>query len=387
MTAIWGSLRPGGAAPPGPVPRRPSLGFPARFLLAMAVVALVWTVFEPSSTLWRDGTAAVVAWIARLAGLHPVIGPDAQMSFSLTDGRSFRYVVADACTATVVLATYGAAVIAYPTSRRTRLLGLAIGVPMLIGLNVVRLVTLAWVGLHAPQSFEAVHLYWWQTFYVVGVGLIWFAWMWYFAGARAFVAGSGADAGSGSGAGAGRRWATTTLPVVAAVLGAFAVVGLWGHGAELYLRAMLVPARLLYRVLWGGAVPAPALSDQAVYSAFAGYYALLAAVLALFLASPGIDWRQRVRAAVTRGLPLTFALQLATAIATTTIQVRAGAGGGGAAGSRATAFLAPLMLALHVGLSLIAWHLWFQRARRAEAARLERSARRRRRANHPRSHR
>jgi archaeosortase B (VPXXXP-CTERM-specific) len=90
--------------------------------------------------------------------------------------RTFSYAVVEECTAFALVFLYGAAVLAYPATWRQRVVGLAVGIPALFALNLIRLVTLAWVGLHIPERFEAVHLYWWQGFLIAFTGLGWFAW-------------------------------------------------------------------------------------------------------------------------------------------------------------------------------------------------------------------
>lgn len=351
-----------------PLLRRPEVRFPVRFAVVSVVLAVGWSVLQPTSAWLRDATATVVVWISNLVGLDAATEAGAYVRFGHGD-HVFRYVVADGCTATLVMATYAAAVIAYPAGRRDRLLGVVVGVPVLLVVNLARLVSLGWVGLHAHDAFDAVHLYWWQVFYVAGTGALWFAWAWWASGARTFLLERRR---------APRHSAVTTALVVGLQLTIFAVIGLWGHGAELYLRALQIPQSALNHVLWSGNLVTGRVTDHDTFATFAGYYALLAGVLALFLASPGIDLRKRVRGALCRGLPLTVAMQLAFSTWTTTAQVRSAAQGGDGPWQQFTAFLHPFMPAMHMGLSLVVWQLWLQRARHKEEERQVRAAARRR---------
>lgn len=70
-----------------------------------------------------------------------------------------------------------ASVLGYPASWREKLVGLAIGEPLLFLLNVGRLVSLFAVGLYVPGVFRAMHVYVWQ-FLIIGVALmLFFIWV------------------------------------------------------------------------------------------------------------------------------------------------------------------------------------------------------------------
>ncbi|HEX2040870.1 MAG TPA: exosortase/archaeosortase family protein [Acidimicrobiales bacterium] len=359
----------GSVAAPTPFFRRPEVRFPVRFLCVGAALAVGWSVVQPSSRWLRGALAHIVVWLSNLGGLDAAAEPGAHVRF--VDGDNlFRYVIDDGCTAMLVMATYTAAVVAYPTSRRNRVFGVAAGLPVLFVVNVLRLVTLGWVGLHARASFDAVHMYWWQVFFVAGTGLLWFAWVWWTSDARGVMLRRGAVALPGP---------TTTAIVVAGQLLAFAVLGLWAHGADLYYRVLRVPTGALTHVLWGGRLTVLGANEERAFVTYMTTYAQFAAVVALFLASPGIDFRTRLRGVLRWGVPTVMALQVVTQLWRTTTRVRSGGGTGGGLWLYSDGISFPLTLALHVGISLVVWHLWLQRARREEERRYERAAARSRR--------
>jgi len=51
-----------------------------------------------------------------------------------------------------------ASVLAYPATWKEKLLGLAVGQPVLVVLNVVRVVSLFIIGVYAPTIFRAAHV-------------------------------------------------------------------------------------------------------------------------------------------------------------------------------------------------------------------------------------
>lgn len=94
-------------------------------------------------------------------------------------GRSFVYQVASDCGAIPSMAIFLAAVLAFPTSWRRRLLGIGLGVPLLYVLNIARLACLAHIGawLGEGEGFDFVHAYVWQGLYIAFVVAAWLLWV------------------------------------------------------------------------------------------------------------------------------------------------------------------------------------------------------------------
>jgi exosortase H (IPTLxxWG-CTERM-specific) len=64
-----------------------------------------------------------------------------------------------------------ASVLAYPAAWKEKLLGLAVGEPLLLVLNLVRIVSLFMVGVYAPTMLRAAHVYVWQ-FLIIGFAML-----------------------------------------------------------------------------------------------------------------------------------------------------------------------------------------------------------------------
>ncbi len=86
------------------------------------------------------------------------------------------------CTAIQLIALYAALVVAYPVSTRTKLLGLAIGVPAILLANLLRLLGVAVASEYAsPAAFAFVHDF---LFKVVMILVIMGLWAWWLQEAR-----------------------------------------------------------------------------------------------------------------------------------------------------------------------------------------------------------
>ncbi|MHC4092766.1 MAG: hypothetical protein ACYSVY_21250 [Planctomycetota bacterium] len=83
------------------------------------------------------------------------------------------------CDAVEATALFVCAVVAAPVGWRRRLVGILGGVVLLVGLNIVRIVSLYYIGIHFPNAFRAVHIDVWQPVFIlvaVGLWLLWACW-------------------------------------------------------------------------------------------------------------------------------------------------------------------------------------------------------------------
>jgi len=76
--------------------------------------------------------------------------------------------------ATIVLL---AAILAFPAPWKRKLLGLAIGVIAVQGLNIVRVISLFYLGQWNFDVFEWAHLYVWQALIMLDVMIVWLLWV------------------------------------------------------------------------------------------------------------------------------------------------------------------------------------------------------------------
>ena len=88
-------------------------------------------------------------------------------------GGSFGMRVDNDCNGAWAHLIFLAAVLAYPASWKEKLLGLAVGQPLLFLLNVFRVVSLFAIGVYVPSVFRATHVYVWQ-FLIIGLALLLF---------------------------------------------------------------------------------------------------------------------------------------------------------------------------------------------------------------------
>jgi exosortase/archaeosortase family protein len=88
----------------------------------------------------------------------------------------FAYEIYYRCTGILPVAVLTVSILAYPGPLRQKLVALAAGVPILISLNLMRLVHLFYLGVHNPAAFDIAHTIVWETLLIVAIIGIWMGW-------------------------------------------------------------------------------------------------------------------------------------------------------------------------------------------------------------------
>ncbi len=81
------------------------------------------------------------------------------------------------CDAIEPAAIYVAAVLASPVGVWPKIPGILIGAATLLCINLLRIVSLFFVGVHYPQAFEVMHEGVWQAVFVVLAIVFWAVWV------------------------------------------------------------------------------------------------------------------------------------------------------------------------------------------------------------------
>jgi exosortase H (IPTLxxWG-CTERM-specific) len=147
---------------------------------------------------WTNQLAAISAWIVTL--VDPSVVATGKVLRSTQNG--FAVSIEAGCNgveATIVLL---AAVLAFPAPWKNKLIGLVAGIVAVQGLNVVRVISLFYLGQWNLQVFEWAHLYVWQALIMLDVLIVWLIWV------RTLPRAPGSDDGRHPGGGPGTPTAT-----------------------------------------------------------------------------------------------------------------------------------------------------------------------------------
>ena len=158
--------------------------FFVQFLVLQAVL------FGAELTPWAQ-EYFVVPWTNTLAALSarlvtffdPNVLAAGKMLQSTANG--FAVSIESGCNgveATIVLL---AAILAFPAPWKHRLMGLVAGIVAVQGLNVIRVISLFYLGQWNLSVFEWAHLYVWQALIMLDVLIVWLVWVRTLPGAHA----------------------------------------------------------------------------------------------------------------------------------------------------------------------------------------------------------
>lgn len=142
------------------------------FLAAFGLLHAAIVIGGPGlAELATAATARASGWILGWLGLGgEVVG-------SRVFSKAFPVDIIFECTAVYPMAMFTAAVLAFPAGWRAQALGLLLGLPALAAINLVRVVSLVWLGHVHPAWFGAAHLLVWQSLIIVCTVLVWIAWV------------------------------------------------------------------------------------------------------------------------------------------------------------------------------------------------------------------
>jgi exosortase H (IPTLxxWG-CTERM-specific) len=88
----------------------------------------------------------------------------------------FSVNILNGCNGVYVTAILVSAVLAFPSTAKEKLLGLALGIPGIQLVNLIRIVSLYYIGLRRPDLFDSFHLYIWQTAVIILSMGLWIFW-------------------------------------------------------------------------------------------------------------------------------------------------------------------------------------------------------------------
>lgn len=119
----------------------------------------------------NEMTAQLLALALRLLG-HSSYAEGAVMRSEL-----FSLEIVFECTAILPLVLFVAVVAATPSQAKAKFWALVWGLPALVLFNLVRLVSLVYLGHFMPRAFETAHLFVWQPLIVLFALALWLLWV------------------------------------------------------------------------------------------------------------------------------------------------------------------------------------------------------------------
>jgi exosortase H (IPTLxxWG-CTERM-specific) len=152
------------------------VGFYGKFLALLALL-LGLEMLEPFQRLVAHPWAG---WIATASGsLMALLDPDVRVQgrvlYSLA--RGFGVSIEAGCNGLEAAIVLLAGVVAFPATAQMRILGALAGGLAVQGANILRVISLYYIGLWNADVFEFAHLYVWQALIMLDVFFVWMLWI------------------------------------------------------------------------------------------------------------------------------------------------------------------------------------------------------------------
>ena len=113
------------------------------------------------------------------AAMLNVFGEQARADGTMVTSKRFSVDIRHGCDAIDPSALFVAAVLAFPAGLRSKFPGAIVGVIALGVINLIRIVTLFYTGIHFPRAFQAMHVDVWQPVFILLALVFWVVWAWW----------------------------------------------------------------------------------------------------------------------------------------------------------------------------------------------------------------
>lgn len=153
---------------------------PARYLLLfVAVQGLLFplTVIEPTRSLFIVPFTAAIARLS--AWVMELLDPTVQASGAIIRNArtGFGVQIEAGCNGVEPTIILAAAILAFPSALLEKALGILVGLVLIQLLNLIRIVSLYYLGQWNQVAFEWAHSYVWQALIMVDAIVIWLFWL------------------------------------------------------------------------------------------------------------------------------------------------------------------------------------------------------------------
>ncbi len=156
-----------------PLLSRPEIRFLLLFLVLLVtgfgVVAL-----RPVNDVFVDPYTALVAraagWILR------ILGEDITIRGCLLASPRFSVTIFNGCNGLITTLIFLSAVLAFPVGWRARLIGVVGGIVSIQVINMIRIVSLYYIGAFFPSWFNNAHVVIWQSIVILAGVALWVFW-------------------------------------------------------------------------------------------------------------------------------------------------------------------------------------------------------------------
>ena len=164
---------------PSPSPAKSPKKSGIRFLVTFILVAMVGFAIEVTPWFDTHVITPLIAGITFMAGsVIQAFGGVALLSGNvIRHTGGFAIAVANGCSGIEAVILLSAAVLAFPAPWRSRLWGLTLGTLAVMSINLLRVISLYYLGQYSREWFDWAHLYAWDILIMLDVLMVFLVWI------------------------------------------------------------------------------------------------------------------------------------------------------------------------------------------------------------------
>jgi len=148
-----------------------------KFCILFILILGVFTVLLQTDFTQKTLVEPHLSQIASLCGqVISFFRTECNVNGSVITSTRFSVNVVRGCDSLYPTAMLWAALLAYPASWKSKLIGLVGGAVFLFILNILRVVSMFYIGVYFPSLFDMVHVYAWQALFILFTLAVWLFW-------------------------------------------------------------------------------------------------------------------------------------------------------------------------------------------------------------------
>lgn len=126
--------------------------------------------------------APYTAFVARVSGaVLRIIGEPANATGCVVMSPRFAVTIYNGCNGLITSLIFISGVFAFPARWPAKFAGVAGGLLAIQVINLVRIVSLFYIGIYFPSHFNDAHIFIWQSLVITAGVALWLIWVYWFA--------------------------------------------------------------------------------------------------------------------------------------------------------------------------------------------------------------
>ncbi len=105
-----------------------------------------------------------------------LLGESTSVRGTLLTSPRFSVNIYHGCNGVLATSIYLSAVLAFPSRWREKAIGFAVGIPAIQLINMLRILSLYYIGIYWPDFFQLAHGYVWQSIVILLSMVVWIFW-------------------------------------------------------------------------------------------------------------------------------------------------------------------------------------------------------------------